>query len=295
MRGNGSYTTSGLLNAKHAAASVTNRALYARHTHVCWSCQQSKPQHAVQVTLPFGVGGIKKIVCNECIAAKKKAQMKNVTWSHSSLKDYEGCARRYHEVKILKKYPFVETEATRYGTILHKAAEDYVADGTPIPPEFEYVKDTLDALIAKPGRKIAELQMALTQDLKVCDWKSKDAWARGIADLLIIDDENMTAWVVDYKTGNDKYPDRDQLRLMSLMVFKHFPHIRKVNSALLFVVKNSMVKHSMTVDEADAEWWRYRERVAKIEASVANNVWNPTRTPLCGWCPCTSCEFNTKR
>ena len=120
--------------------------------------------------------------------------------------------------------------------------------------------------------------MALTHDLQVCDWKSKDAWARGIADLLIIDDENMTAWVVDYKTGNDKYPDRDQLRLMSLMVFKHFPHIRKVNSALLFVVKNSMVKHSMTVDEADAEWWRYRERVAKIEASVSNDVWNPTRT-----------------
>ena len=220
---------------------------------------------------------------------------KKVTWSHSSLKDYEGCARRYHEVKILKNYPFVETEATRYGTVLHKAAEEYVADGTPIPPEFEYVKDTLDALLAKPGRKIAELQMALTQDLRVCDWKSKDAWARGIADLLIIDDENMTAWVVDYKTGNDKYPDRDQLRLMSLMVFKHFPHIRKVNSALLFVVKNSMVKHSMAVDEADAEWWRYRERVAKIEASVSNDVWNPTRTPLCGWCPCTSCEFNTKR
>ena len=49
---------------------------------------------------------------------------KKVTWSHSSLKDYEGCARRYHEVKILKNYPFVETEATRYGKVLHKAAED---------------------------------------------------------------------------------------------------------------------------------------------------------------------------
>jgi len=220
---------------------------------------------------------------------------KKIAWSHSSLKDYEGCARRYHEVKVLKNYPFVETEATRYGTVLHKAAEDFVADGTPIPSEFSFIQDTMDALMAKPGRKIAELQMALTQDLNVCDWKSKDAWARGIADLLIIDDDNLTAWVIDYKTGNDKYPDRDQLRLMSIMVFKYFPHIRKVNSALLFVVKNSMVKHSMTVDEAEAEWWRYRERVAKIEASAANGVWHPTRTPLCGWCPCTGCEFNTKR
>jgi hypothetical protein len=23
-----------------------------------------------------------------------------IKWSHSSLKDYEGCARRYHEVKV---------------------------------------------------------------------------------------------------------------------------------------------------------------------------------------------------
>jgi hypothetical protein len=63
--------------------------------------------------------------------------------------------------------------------------------------------------------------------------------------LLIVDDENLTAWVADWKTGNNKYPDRDQLVLMSLMVFAHFPHIRKVNSALLFIVKNDMVKMSM--------------------------------------------------
>ena len=37
--------------------------------------------------------------------------MKKPAWSHSSLKDFEGCQRRYHEVKVLKKYPFTETEA----------------------------------------------------------------------------------------------------------------------------------------------------------------------------------------
>jgi len=60
---------------------------------------------------------------------------------------------------------------------------------------------------------------------------------RGIADLVIIDDDNFTARVIDYKTGNDKYPDRpahpyvaDGLRAL--------PHIKRVQSALLFVVKN---------------------------------------------------------
>ena len=218
--------------------------------------------------------------------------MTKVTWSHSSLKDYEGCARRYHAVKILKLYPFQETEATRYGTQLHLAAEEYVRDGKPLPPQFEFIKGTLDALLAKPGRKLAEQKMALDEKLNPVGWFDKTVWVRGIADLLILDDDNLTAWVVDYKTGNNKYPDRDQLKLMSLMVFRHYPHIREVKSALLFVVKEDMVKHNMSIEEADAEWWKYRERVGRIGASIEADVWNPNRTPLCGWCPVKSCEFH---
>jgi RecB family exonuclease len=216
--------------------------------------------------------------------------MTNVTWSHSSLKDYEGCARRYHEVKVLKKFPFKDTQATLYGKEYHTAAELYIRDGTPLPEQFAFSKDMLDALVNKTGRKLCEQQMALTADLQPCDWKSKDTWVRGIADLLIVDDENLTAWVVDYKTGNNKYPDREQLKLMALMVFAHHPHIRKVNAALLFVIKNDMVKYQLTVDEKDPLWWDYRERVARIEQAYETGVWNPRPSPLCPWCPVTTCE-----
>jgi len=220
--------------------------------------------------------------------------MTKVVWSHSSLKDFEGCARRYHEIKVLKKYKFEETDATRYGTDLHKAAEDYLADGVVLPSRFAFVKDVLDVLDKKPGRKLTEHKMALTEKLRTCAWDASDVWVRGIADLLIIDDENLTAWVVDYKTGNNRYPDREQLVLMSLLVFAHFPHIRQVKSALLFVVKNDMVKHNMSVDETKDEWQRYRERSARISACIDSGVWNPKQTPLCGWCAVKSCEFNPK-
>lgn len=219
---------------------------------------------------------------------------KPIAWSHTALKDYEGCPRRYHEVRVLKKYPFQETEATRYGNDLHKAVELYIQHQTPIDEKYAFVQPVVDALLKKPGRKLAEQKMAVTVDLKPCDWFAKDTWARGIADLLIIDDENMTAWVADWKTGNNKYPDRDQLRLMSLLVFAHYPHIRKVNSALIFVVKDDMVKAKMEVAEFSSGWEQYRERVAKIEASMSNGVWHPKQTPLCGWCPCTGCEHNPK-
>jgi len=217
-----------------------------------------------------------------------------ITWSHSALKDYEGCARRFHEVKVLKKFPFQDTEQTRYGKDLHLAAELYIKEGTPIPEHFAFVKPVLDALIAKPGRKFAEYEMALTTDLNPVAFNSPNRWVRGIADLIIVNDDNYTARIIDYKTGNDKYPDRDQLILMSLMVFAHFPHIKHVKSALLFVVKNSMVTHEMGLEDVEPAWWQYRERVAKLNASYAHDVWNPNRTPLCGWCPVTNCEFHPR-
>jgi hypothetical protein len=220
--------------------------------------------------------------------------MQKLTWSHSGLKDFEGCGRRYYEVKVLKKFPQPDTEQIRYGKELHAAAEMFVKEGTPLPKQFDFIQSTLDALVAKPGRKYAEHEMGLTVDLKPCGFKDENVWVRGIADLLIVNDDNLTARIVDYKTGNDKYPDRDQLVLMSLMVFAHFPHIRQVDSALLFVVKETMVKHRMTRDDVESAWWQYRLRVSKLYASFEHNVWHPNQTPLCGWCPVRSCEFHPK-
>ncbi len=217
-----------------------------------------------------------------------------VTWSHSGLKDFEGCARRYHEVKVLKNYPFVENTHTIYGKDVHKAIEDYGKLGTPIPEKYAQFKPVVDAVLNKPGRKLFEHEMGVTRDLQPCGFNDPNRWVRGIADLLIIDDDNLSAKVVDWKTGNNKYPDRDQLVLMSLMVFVHFPHIRQVKSALFFLVKESMTTHSMLRSEAEEEWWRYRERVAKLEAAHANDVWNPSQSPLCGWCPVSACTFNPK-
>jgi hypothetical protein len=219
-----------------------------------------------------------------------------IKWSHSRLKAFETCPRKFYEELVLKKYPRTESEATIYGTRLHEACEMYTRDGTPLPDEFKFLQPTMDALHSKPGRRFAEYEMAVTVDLAPCGFKAPEVWCRGIADLLIVDDDNFTAWVWDYKSGSDKYPDVDQLVLMSLMVFAHFPHIRSVRSGLLFVLKETLVKHKMSVDAAASHWWKYRERVGVMEASFANDVWNPKSSGLCRkWCPCTGCEFNGKR
>lgn len=211
------------------------------------------------------------------------------------MKDFESCARKYHEVKVLKRYPRQETDATRYGTEGHAAIENYIRDNTPLPEHFKSFQPVVDAMLSKTGRRFPEYEMAVTRDLAPCAWDSNEMWARGISDLTIVNDDNLTAWVVDWKFGNDRYPDRDQLVLMSLMTFVHFPHLRKVNSALLFLVKGSMFKLQMRREQSEAFWWKYRERFARMEASYTNDVWNPKQSGLCkAWCPVLSCEFNGK-
>ena len=156
-------------------------------------------------------------------------------WSFSKIKAFEQCPKQFYHEKILKEYPFVETEAIRYGNAFHKSAEDYVKDGTPLPEKFSYAQPVLDSLNAKRGVKLCEQKMGITENLKPCGFYDKDVWFRGIADLLIIDTLGQTAWVIDYKTGkNARYADKGQLELMAMAVFLHYPDIKKVRGGLVF-------------------------------------------------------------
>lgn len=215
-----------------------------------------------------------------------------MSWSFSSLKDFEQCARRFHEVRILRNYPREETEQSLYGNAVHEAAEKYTRTKE-IAPEYAFMQPIIDALLTKHGKIFPEVHMALTAGLEPCPWKDPMVWVKGIADLLILDDNNHMAWVVDYKTGKATHPDKDQLDLMSLLVFAHYPQIVQVNSALIFVLKDVFVKHKRYITEVDQLWWAYRNRVAKIEKAKANRVWNPKQSGLCRkHCPVVTCEFN---
>ena len=86
------------------------------------------------------------------------------SWSYSALKDFKGCPRRYHSVRVLKQYPSPKTEAILYGERVHKACEEYVRDGTPLPEGTTKFQPALDSLIAMPGEKLCEYKMALNSE-----------------------------------------------------------------------------------------------------------------------------------
>lgn len=216
--------------------------------------------------------------------------MTDFTWSYSSLKDYIGCAKRYYEVKVLKNYIFQDTPQTIYGKEVHKALEDYVKSNTALAKNYERYKKLVDDLIAIPGDKYCEYEMALTQEKTPCKFEDDNRWVRGIADLLIVDGD--TAFIVDYKTGSNKYPDPKQLKLMALMTFAHFPQVNKVKAGLLFLAHNQFIPEEYKREDIDKLWSYFTTPLMRLTHSYASNTWIANPTPLCKYCPVKTCEFN---
>ena len=216
----------------------------------------------------------------------------NYTWSFSSLKDYINCPRQYHEIKVLKRFSKRPTEQMLYGSAVHKACEDYVGEGVPLAKNYARFKPVLDALRDIPGERFPEHKMALDAERQPCEY-GRGYWARGIVDLLVVD--NDSAFIVDYKTGSSKYPDSKQLKLMALMTFAHFPEVNNVKAALLFIVHEAFVSEEYSRADINKLWGAFDPDLERLTASYNNGVWNPNRTPLCGWCPVNTCEFHKER
>ena len=219
--------------------------------------------------------------------------MADFTWSFSSLKEYINCPKKYQEVRILKNYSFIDTPQTIYGKEVHEALELYVRDNKPLAKNYLRFKKMVDTLVAIPGEKYPEYKMALTKKMEQCDFEDENRWVRGIADLVIVDGDK--AFIIDYKTGSNRYPDTKQLKLMGLMAFVCFPEVNKIKAGLLFCMKNSFVQESYTRDGIHRAWKSFEQPLDRLTMSYDKDEWTPNPTPLCGWFPVETCEHHKPR
>ena len=217
-----------------------------------------------------------------------------IKWSYSSINLFQQCPRKYYHLRVAKDIVEPESEAMNYGTLVHKAAEDYIKDGTPIPENLSYITPALDMLKVLPGSKYCEHKMGLTVELKPCGFFDDDVWFRGVADLLVIKDG--VAHIVDYKTGkSSQYADVKQLELMALAVFKHFPDVTKVKAGLAFLVANDLVTASFVKEQAGETWIKWIQATDRLQASYDNDVWNAKPNFTCRkFCAVMDCEHNGK-
>jgi len=218
--------------------------------------------------------------------------VKVTPWSFSRIKAFEQCPKQFYHEKILKEHPFKETEATLYGSEFHKVAEDFISADTPIPKKFGFSEKLLTSLKNRKGNKLCEVKLGVTENLEPCRFYDPNVWFRGIADLIILDDD--LASVVDYKTGKSaRYADKGQLELMSLSLFAHYPQVTKVKAALIFVISKDLVKATYMEYDKSKLWGKWLNKYNHMKIAADNDVWNARPSGLCRrHCPVIECVHN---
>jgi len=221
---------------------------------------------------------------------------KAVAWSYSALKTFQSCPKKYYHLKVVKDVKESASQIMLYGIAAHKAAELYIRDDVPLASQYSYMQEQLDRLKAIEGEKLCELKFGLTAAMEPTGFFAKDVWLRGAVDLLIINHDKGTARMIDYKFGKSKNADSSQLHLMSLAVFKLYPHVKSVKAGLLFCQEDKLVPTKYAAVDAPTMWMDWLPEVQRLESAYKHGVWNASPSGLCrGWCPVTSCEHYEPR
>jgi hypothetical protein len=212
------------------------------------------------------------------------------THSFSSLKKFSDCGYRYQQVNILKTFKDKPFDKANEGTRVHKAFEDYVTSGVPLPADLMQFQGEMNMIDALTGKRLAEHKMALDAQGNPCEFFDRGAMLRGTWDFIHILGDQAT--IIDWKHGADKYPDTEQLELGALHVFKRYPNVTKVTGALVYVTAKTI--HTAHYDAKDfmSLWTRWIGKVNREEKARVTGEYPKNPSGLCrAYCPVEACEF----
>jgi hypothetical protein len=121
--------------------------------------------------------------------------------SFSSIDAYETCAKQFYELRVLKRWKQEESEPMAWGNAVHKALENNIKFGRPLPTNMAAYQWGLDAVGARAPESVisAELDVAMTEWRQPTGFWDADAWARGKIDVFIHDASATKALNGDWK------------------------------------------------------------------------------------------------
>jgi len=216
---------------------------------------------------------------------------KSFAWSYSRLKNYETCPKRSWHLDHAKDIKEEESEQLVYGNTLHKVLAEAIADKAPLPKHFSHLQSWVDKVTAGGNATIlVEQQLAITKDFGPTDWFGKDAWYRGIADVIKI--VGPVAAVLDWKTGKI-VEDGVQLALMAACVFAHHPGIQKIRTEFVWLKEDAVTRADFARSDMAKVWAGVLPRVQSLEDAVKGANFPPKPGYLCRrWCPVTHCPHH---
>ena len=89
---------------------------------------------------------------------------KPLAWSYSRINTFKSCPKKYYHLNVKRDVKDKGNAATYYGNEVHRAAEHYIKEGTPIPPKFKFLQRPLDVIIKIEGEKHCEIRMGIAKE-----------------------------------------------------------------------------------------------------------------------------------
>jgi hypothetical protein len=207
--------------------------------------------------------------------------MKKRAWSFSALDMFEKCRKKFYHLKVRKDVKEPDNQWQADGKFVHDALFNYCMNGVPLPVQLA------DKVMAIPhAEKYGEMRLCLNAELQPRDFFAKDAWVRAVLDLLLINGSSAT--IIDWKTGKQK-PGFDQLRLAAAILSRYMPEITHFILAYAWLKDNELKIEVIRKDELKQVWLEFLPRAAEIDKAEATTDFPANPTPLCGYCPVTSC------
>lgn len=215
---------------------------------------------------------------------------KPFAWSYSALTRFETCPKQYYHLNVLKDYADADSDAAREGKEIHDALYKRVIKGTPLPFALRPMESVAVKFAESEGEKIGEVRVALNRDFEPVDFFAKDAWVRGVFDLLIIRGE--LGVLVDWKTGRPK-EDVTQLLLMAAIAFGYAKELQTIKTAFVWTKNRSITPKTVRRDDVRRIWALILPRVEAMETAYKTTEFPANPNGLCrDYCPVRSCPHN---
>lgn len=215
-----------------------------------------------------------------------RSRPKSFAWSYSKIKNYETCPKRYWHYDVNKDVKEPEGEALQYGNAIH-AALAAALTGTPLPNHFKNMQSWVDRITTREGKILTEQKLAITDEFEPCDWFAKNAWYRGIADVIKI--TGRVALAIDWKTGKI-IEDGSQLALMAQCIFSHHPEVERIRTEFVWLKEDATTRADFSRTDMAEVWKGILPRVSLLQNAHETMTFPPKPGGLCRkWCSVHSC------
>jgi hypothetical protein len=211
--------------------------------------------------------------------------------SYSALSAFQDCPRRYHETKILRRWPEPESQAMIDGKELHEAFAAALKTDGALPAAHSVHGPLLKKIQSQDGTLLVEQKWAITSDFDPIPWNSEDAWLRAVADAVIL--QPPIGFAYDWKTGKRQNQKSDlQLVLIALVMFAHFPDLRVIGTSYIWL--NEGVETQRIVKRANIgnEWLKILPQIKMLEHAHLDEHFPAKPNRFCKrYCSVRSCEY----